>query len=1241
MYCAHFGLHRPPFNNTPDPSFYFGTPEHDEALATLEYAAVQRKGFVLLTGEIGAGKTLIGRMFLRRIEARARTAVVAHTQLSSRQLMAALCAELEIPAPPEANNLQLADRLQTFLLEQYARDRLVVVLLDEAQNLPDESFEALRMLGNLEADDAKLIQICILGQPELRERFEQPGLRQLDQRLFRRFHLSALSREQCGDYICHRLRTAGWTGEALFTPAAIDRIFAFSKGTPRLINRICDNALLTAYGRGLRTVDADMIEEVSGARAEPASPAGRVRARPWLDVPAAARSVGQDSIALSAQGDWSPDPTTPEPAGMNCPQTQPGPSTAQPIDRDESPGSAVRGAVRPWLDATRSLADYRNNVQALVHEVAARCDALQQQFDELAGAALSPEQTEHISALRLEHARLLEEMEAQKSELLVLIDRAEERRVELESRVADLSEKTVSRERLEGLQALVDERLHGLLEQIETIGGRLTSLADEAENRGRCAREELERLIAARAEAQGQALEQLARRIEQHEKEVRAIDEEAERQLASLGTQVRQLESRCASAAELERVQSECGAAIAQVLTRIGAQAESLARLQEQLAGQDRVLTSVRGLGDEWARRFEKQVNKLRKLGFKVVKRQLSFQKTIESITDRIATSGRETEELRQRIADRKSEIDTLAGQVAGALEKLADLRERIEGQREATEQLIDKVVHQCRAVQERLDDMAAAKADAGDLARMGERQEQVTAELLSRLDRQKASMRAQFDEVLNRWQQTRDELDRLAATAAPADELAAVSLRQEQDVRRMLDALGAQRGELESLLAEVNRRCEGMAARLEALPRDVVDGARLEALRQEHAEQIRSVCERMDTGRSQIDAALRDMAERCRQALEQIEILAARAATSEDVAAVRETHARDFGAVLERLDQTEGERQRDLNEFSQRCDELANSVQALAASTTPPTSITALEESLSELRERVDADQRRRQEDLCSLINTVQQLSTRLTAVEGITPVKVELSPAGGRELSELLERARAEREELAGLAETAAAAHRELAETAGQVESSLRQWHQDVAAVDEKSGELRLSVGAAARLLKTMQRAQQILDDRINSHQWQAELARGEALAVRLERAVGQAGTASARLHGLLRELDGCRNEADDWAARCAEARQVTDGLAKLLASGKEAGQRLESELAHRKRVLNAIARNTAGLVQAIEAARQADEAMMGRLHQAGATVEIPNRSMDRPASRFERPGAYAAPDRFCQEAGLPAMR
>lgn len=260
MYCEYFGLRVPPFENTPDPGFFFNTPEHQEALASLLYAVQQRKGFVLLTGEVGTGKTLLSRVLLQQLDESVRTAVITNSRLSEIELLGQICREFELPTPQTATKAELLERLESFLLDHYAADEPVVLILDEAQNLPDELFEELRMMGNLEADDAKLLQVVILGQPELHHRFGQDAMRQMRQRLFRSFHLGPLTRRQTEQYVHHRLAVSGGDGQKLFSPEAIDLIHQHSGGLPRMINQFCDAALLTAYGKSSKQVAADTVE---------------------------------------------------------------------------------------------------------------------------------------------------------------------------------------------------------------------------------------------------------------------------------------------------------------------------------------------------------------------------------------------------------------------------------------------------------------------------------------------------------------------------------------------------------------------------------------------------------------------------------------------------------------------------------------------------------------------------------------------------------------------------------------------------------------------------------------------------------------------------------------------------------------------------------------------------------------------------------------------------------------------
>ena len=262
MYAEFFGLRELPFNNTPDPRFFYATPDHEEALASLIYAVNELKGFVLLTGEVGAGKTLVARMMLRRFGNQIAFANINHALGSARELLESVCTEFDLPFDQGTSSAHLVRLLHDFLLSQFAANTPVVLVLDEAQNLPVDAFEQLRMIGNLEADDAKLLQVVIVGQPELKRMFLADNLRQLRQRIFRSFHLPRLDRELTEGYIKHRLTIGGARELDIFDEDALDRIHEFSQGLPRLINALCDNAMLSAYSSDRHYIDEEFIETV-------------------------------------------------------------------------------------------------------------------------------------------------------------------------------------------------------------------------------------------------------------------------------------------------------------------------------------------------------------------------------------------------------------------------------------------------------------------------------------------------------------------------------------------------------------------------------------------------------------------------------------------------------------------------------------------------------------------------------------------------------------------------------------------------------------------------------------------------------------------------------------------------------------------------------------------------------------------------------------------------------------------
>jgi len=276
MYESHFGLREPPFGITPDTSFAYACNSHQEALNTLLVAARNGEGFMKVTGEVGTGKTLLCRRFLAALDARFVSAYVPNPYLEPRTLMFALADELGIALPREADQHQLLKELARALLNFARQGKTVVLCLDEAQAMPLETLEALRLLTNLETEKRKLLQVVLFGQPELDERLALASVRQLRQRITFQYRLSALTVQEVDHYLAHRLRVAGYRGGQLFAPSAVRRLHRASRGVPRLVNIMAHKSLLLAFGEGLQQVQP---RHVHGAAAD--TPADRTP-RWWL-----------------------------------------------------------------------------------------------------------------------------------------------------------------------------------------------------------------------------------------------------------------------------------------------------------------------------------------------------------------------------------------------------------------------------------------------------------------------------------------------------------------------------------------------------------------------------------------------------------------------------------------------------------------------------------------------------------------------------------------------------------------------------------------------------------------------------------------------------------------------------------------------------------------------------------------------------------------------------------------------
>ena len=259
-----YGFKEDPFNLTPNSKFFFSSPKHAEALCSLLYAINHRKGFIVITGEIGSGKTTVCRTLLNKLDKRTEIALITNTHLNGKDLLMTMLDDLEIAFNPNWTKAKLLSSLNDYLVEQLQKDRNVVLIIDEAQNLKPLVLEEVRMLSNLETETEKLIQIILIGQPELKNKLALNRLEQLRQRVSVYFHLSALDFSETKEYISHRLKIASGGEKIYFTDEALELAYQFSKGVPRLINQICDFAFITGYVDEVPVIDERIMNEVIG-----------------------------------------------------------------------------------------------------------------------------------------------------------------------------------------------------------------------------------------------------------------------------------------------------------------------------------------------------------------------------------------------------------------------------------------------------------------------------------------------------------------------------------------------------------------------------------------------------------------------------------------------------------------------------------------------------------------------------------------------------------------------------------------------------------------------------------------------------------------------------------------------------------------------------------------------------------------------------------------------------------------
>jgi general secretion pathway protein A len=837
MYCSHFGLYRPPFNNTPDPAFYYRTPEHEEALATLLYATQERKGFVMITGEVGAGKTLTARMYLRQIEANAETAVITHTHLSAQQLLAAICTEFDLNPSPNASQLELTQLLQDYLLEQFARDRYVVVMIDEAQNLPVDSLEELRMLGNLEADDAKLLQVCLLGQPELRQRLAQPNMRQLKQRLFRQFHLDGLTREQTGEYIRHRVSVAGCADRELFTDDAISRIHEQTGGIPRLVNQLCDNALLTAYANSAQQVDSAIVSEAleKDEMAVGAPAQGYKATDDRIDAvynqqnagvsqvqsdqqteqsasskPARAASAGKPVDEVARQSSPFRQTTADEPARQHAAE-KPAPQTAKSVavGSSNTDGGASTGAEQ---HAGAGQAHPRRQLDPVQPAPLPRVGQSQQRAFR-ASALTSPREPEPVvvspkppSTSRQPQAHATKGATAAPAP-------ASPETQPSESRPAQSSR----------------------------------SVASEA------------RLTRAASQRVNEAITEFSTKVNQREAELSAFSEHLEDRLHATEQQLAQLANRAVDAETIERVKKDYAQQISELGQEFRVQSSELKQLGASIRRQARAEDEAhRAEFQALSKRVMAQAQQLQDLRKKLLVEHSNAKQTIETLAEQMA-SRLDLENLREEVKDDQLKAAQQSESLLKQIEQNNDdLLAEVERNHSAMQDLIEGLVKRYKTTRDRIESLASSKVDAEEFVRFRSAQQQESSKLLEMLECERSDIHQQFEQTVAYWKQTQESLEALAETAAEAQELEAVKDQHERDTSRLLANVTAQRRDLEALVDEVGHRCDELVSRVDALPDGIATLEDLDGVRKSYLDQIRKIASRIAGREAHFESARR-----------------------------------------------------------------------------------------------------------------------------------------------------------------------------------------------------------------------------------------------------------------------------------------------------------------------------------------------------------------------------------------------
>jgi general secretion pathway protein A len=1211
MYCSHFSLQRLPFNNTPDPAFYYSTPDHEEALATLQYAAQQRKGFVLVTGEIGAGKTLIGRIFLRQMDPSATIAVISNTHLNGRQLLAAICSEFGLPVLPESSNLELTQRLQEFLVEQFARDRHVIVLLDEGQNLPEESFEELRMLGNLEADDAKLLQVCILGQPELRDRFRKPSMRQLDQRLFRRFHLAALNRQQTGEYIRHRLNVANAENEGLFTPEAVDRIFAASRGIPRLINQICDNALLTGYGRNVLVIDAEIIDVVLERDTSLRYRGNETSIRASSENAEAACEKLIDPAGSQKLSELALDQTREMTARIGELAAEPEPSRVeveQLSERQEELRKIVAGATMRWLAAKEKLDAYRREIQQMFTAVTERCDAVQSRVEEVSTGAASAEDVRQLREAHLgEISRVMAALEKQRQDACGQIEGIQKSWAETNQKLTALSAKAASAEALQRLVEQQEQRTTELLTHLDGQRENTQALIRGIEQECRGTQRALDALresTGRRAEEAERAIEELTATIGRSENDVAVLRQEMAARLDNAHEAIAELEARGAYGnldefrAEQQQVRGQQAEMLAGLNRRIDEQSTSLQRFRRVIARHSTNLSRQnRSYLERLAEKLVEQSSRLAAMRSELGELEPQMQRRLDLLADQLKASQSAAQAQIDKLAAGQVTIEEVR---AGQRAEVAEVAVELQKQRQMLEDHLRDLIARMQGNESQTEAVRALQAtDAGNLRASLKAQRQDLEGLADALERRCDDLRTRIDALpmeLSAIEETRQAVGRTAAEIA--------SIRGDlQDYRTRFEGVLAQ------LSADSDRTRAGLeavanrTAALEAGAENAASRGDLEALvhTQQHdvSELLKQLAEQRQAFQDQVNGAIEQIA----QTRDQMAAFESSTATSADLDALRGQHTQDIETVLSTL----SARRKDFDDFAagidRRCKEMLVGLQELSAERATREQLQALRDEHAARMATLSCEIEQRGQ---VFERTIQQVSERCEWTQAAMETLTAQTEATAGQLRDFRDESE---QKLSGITHRLDSEHEAHQHEVAELESALSQGvtglERRIQRVSSEMGQKMREASKRLGVLESSQHAPLRIDLTPEVRNELAELVTAakkekEETRAALERASAMTShlhNTSARVQEVMQQwvegADEVREQSEQLRASALKAGEILAAMQRCheILDAKLNSQRWQSELQRGERL-------TARLEQASENARTASQQLTALL-------------------------------------------